>query len=37
MTNDQILDALQQTDYKLVRTETFLPRDTIYIFEVIPE
>jgi ubiquinone/menaquinone biosynthesis C-methylase UbiE len=33
MSNRQILDTLQKTDYLLVRTETFLPKDTIYIFK----
>ena len=34
MTNREILDTLQETDYVLERTETFLPRDTIYIFKL---
>jgi ubiquinone/menaquinone biosynthesis C-methylase UbiE len=34
MTNREILETLQKTDYVLERTETFLPRDTIYIFKL---
>ena len=34
MTNREILETLQETDYVLERTETFLPRDTIYIFKL---
>jgi ubiquinone/menaquinone biosynthesis C-methylase UbiE len=33
MSNRQILDTLERTNYVLVRTETFLPRDTIYIYK----
>jgi len=32
MTNSQILDTMSETGYELDRTETFLPRDTIYIY-----
>jgi len=34
MTNREILDTLQETDYVLERTETFLSKDTIYIFKL---
>ena len=34
MTNRQILETVGKTGYELDRTETFLPRDTIYIYEV---
>jgi ubiquinone/menaquinone biosynthesis C-methylase UbiE len=34
MTKKQILDTIQKTNYKLERIETFLPRDTIYIFKL---
>jgi ubiquinone/menaquinone biosynthesis C-methylase UbiE len=34
MSNRQILETLEKTNYDLVRTETFLPRDTIYIFKL---
>jgi ubiquinone/menaquinone biosynthesis C-methylase UbiE len=34
MTNREILDTLQETNYVLERTETFLPKDTIYIFKL---
>jgi ubiquinone/menaquinone biosynthesis C-methylase UbiE len=34
MSNQQILDTLEKTDYVLERTETFLPKDTIYIFKL---
>jgi ubiquinone/menaquinone biosynthesis C-methylase UbiE len=34
MTNREILATLQETDYVLERTETFLPKDTIYIFKL---
>jgi ubiquinone/menaquinone biosynthesis C-methylase UbiE len=34
MTNREILETLQETDYVLERTETFLPKDTIYIFKL---
>ena len=33
MTNSQILETMEETGFKLTRTETFLPRDTIYIYE----
>jgi ubiquinone/menaquinone biosynthesis C-methylase UbiE len=33
MTNRQILETMGETGFELVRTETFLPRDTIYIYE----
>ncbi len=34
MSNRQILDTLEETNYVLERTETFLPKDTIYIFKL---
>jgi ubiquinone/menaquinone biosynthesis C-methylase UbiE len=34
MTNDQILETIQQSGFELERTETFLPKDTIYIFKI---
>ena len=34
MTNRQILETIQKSGYELERTETFLPRDTIYIYRV---
>ena len=34
MTRNQILDAVEEAEYKLERTEDFLPRDTIYIYLV---
>ncbi|UCE19779.1 MAG: methyltransferase domain-containing protein [Gemmatimonadota bacterium] len=34
MTKKQILESLQKTEYELERVETFLPRDTIYIFKL---
>jgi len=34
MSNRQILDTLEETDYVLERTETFLAKDTIYIFKL---
>ena len=34
MTKRQILDTIQETNYELERIETFLPRDTIYIFKL---
>jgi hypothetical protein len=34
MTNHQILEAIEESGYELERTETFLPRDTIYIYRV---
>ena len=36
MTNREILDTLQKTGYILERTETFLPKDTIYIYRLTP-
>lgn len=33
MTNRQILETMGETGFEPVRTETFLPRDTIYIYE----
>jgi len=36
MTNREILDTLQETGYVLERTETFLPKDTIYIYRLNP-
>ena len=33
MTNRQILETMGETAWELARTETFLPRDTIYIYE----
>jgi ubiquinone/menaquinone biosynthesis C-methylase UbiE len=33
MTNRQILETVSETGYELDRTETFLPRDTIYIYK----
>ncbi len=32
MTKREVLATIQETGYELKRTETFLPRDTIYIF-----
>ena len=34
MSNRQILDTLEEMDYVLESTETFLPKDTIYIFKL---
>ena len=34
MTNRQILETVGKTGYELDRTETFLPRDTIYVYKV---
>ena len=34
MSNRQILETLEETNYVLERTETFLPKDTIYIFKL---
>ncbi len=34
MTNLQILETIEESGYELERTETFLPRDTIYIYRV---
>ncbi len=33
MTNREILETVSETGYTLDRTETFLPRDTIYIYK----
>jgi ubiquinone/menaquinone biosynthesis C-methylase UbiE len=33
MTNREILETMVETGYELDRTETFLPRDTIYIYK----
>jgi ubiquinone/menaquinone biosynthesis C-methylase UbiE len=33
MTNRQILETMSETGYELDRTETFLPRDTTYIYK----
>ena len=33
MTNSQILATMEEAGFKLTRTETFLQRDTIYIYE----
>ncbi len=34
MSKSQVLDSIQEADYVLLRRETFLPRDTIYILGV---
>jgi tRNA A58 N-methylase Trm61 len=34
MTGEQILETIEEAGYELERTETFLPRDTIYIYRV---
>jgi ubiquinone/menaquinone biosynthesis C-methylase UbiE len=34
MTRSQILETIEDSGYELERTETFLPRDTIYIYRV---
>ena len=34
MTNREILETMQESGFELIRTETFLPKDTIYIYEV---
>jgi 2-polyprenyl-3-methyl-5-hydroxy-6-metoxy-1,4-benzoquinol methylase len=34
MTKGQILETIEESGYRLERTETFLPRDTIYIYRV---
>ncbi len=34
MSNRQILETIQESGYELERSETFLPRDTIYIYRV---
>ncbi len=33
MTNREILETMEESGFELVRTETFLPKDTIYIYE----
>ncbi len=33
MTNRQVSDTLTEAGYELVRTESFLPRDTLYIYK----
>jgi len=35
MTNHQILETIEESGYELERTETFLPRDTIYVYRVL--
>ena len=37
MTNSHILETLSKADYTLNRTETFLPRDTIYVCGTVTE
>jgi hypothetical protein len=32
--NGDVLETIEKTDYKLARTQTFLPKDTIYIFKL---
>lgn len=34
MSNRQILEVIQKTSFTLVRKETFLPKDTIYIYKI---
>ncbi len=34
MSKKQVLETMQEGDYELIRTETFLPKDTIYIFRL---
>ena len=34
MTPGQVLETIEESGYELERTETFLPRDTIYIYRV---
>ena len=34
MTKKQILDTIEKTNYKLEGIETFLPKDTIYIYKL---
>jgi ubiquinone/menaquinone biosynthesis C-methylase UbiE len=34
MTKGQVLETIEESGYTLERTETFLPRDTIYIYRV---
>ncbi len=36
MTKREILATIQDTGYELIRTETFLPKDTIYVFKLRP-
>ncbi len=31
---ESLLEVIEESDFKLARTETFLPRDNIYIFQV---
>ena len=33
MTNRQILETMGETGFDLVKTLTFLPRDTVYVYE----
>ena len=35
MTKEAILDSVKKSEYELVRLETFLERDNIYIFRPI--
>ena len=37
MTNSHILETLSKADFTLNRTETFLPRDTIYVYQTVTE
>ncbi len=34
MAGHQVLDVVKAADFELIRTETFLPKDTIYIYHV---
>ena len=34
MSNRQILETIEESGYELERTETFLPKDTIYIYRI---
>jgi len=34
MTGRQVLETIEESGYELEKTETFLPRDTIYIYRV---
>jgi len=36
MTGRQILEIIEESGYELEKTETFLPRDTIYVYRVRP-
>ncbi len=36
MTRREVLATIQETGYELIRTETFLPRDTIYVLKLRP-